>query len=259
MIDIIPFCTETDLLELRLRELDPIVDRWIVIQSRETHSGKPKPLIFDPQDARWAPWASRMETFIVPPITTQDPWRREQATRHIIPHLLSTVPDDVPVILSDVDEIPSAALLSAWAPELTYDRWVGFSMATFYYYLNLKGRRRSPGIALATSRTVCRWGGQHLRSQRLRTVPVGPIEGGWHFSWQGGTEAIQLKLTSFAHTEYDIPELTDVGHLLSCLQQHTPLFERGSTRFTPCPLSELPLDIQARPAAYAHLLLPEGP
>ena len=38
---------ELELLEVRLNELNPLVDKFILCESSTTHSGNPKPLYFD--------------------------------------------------------------------------------------------------------------------------------------------------------------------------------------------------------------------
>ena len=51
---------ELDLLEIRLNILDPYVDKFVIGQSRQTFSGKEKPLYFNLQDARWDKWREKI-------------------------------------------------------------------------------------------------------------------------------------------------------------------------------------------------------
>jgi beta-1,4-mannosyl-glycoprotein beta-1,4-N-acetylglucosaminyltransferase len=44
--DCFPFFNELELLELRLHELAPVVDRHVLVEATVTHSGQPKPLHF---------------------------------------------------------------------------------------------------------------------------------------------------------------------------------------------------------------------
>lgn len=46
IFDSFSFFNELDLLELRLKELDPVVDYFVLIESNLTHSKKPKPYIY---------------------------------------------------------------------------------------------------------------------------------------------------------------------------------------------------------------------
>ncbi|MHC4316254.1 MAG: hypothetical protein ACYSW3_27740 [Planctomycetota bacterium] len=45
--DCFMFFDELMLLEIRLKELDPVVDRFVLVEATHTHSGKPKRLYYD--------------------------------------------------------------------------------------------------------------------------------------------------------------------------------------------------------------------
>jgi beta-1,4-mannosyl-glycoprotein beta-1,4-N-acetylglucosaminyltransferase len=257
IVDCFPFFNELDILELRLRELDGLVDRFIAVQSVETHSGLPKPIYLDVEDARWAPWKGRLETTILPAMETTDRWVRERQTRHVLKDLLIHQHPDDAVIISDVDEIPSAELVAQQLAWLTPRQWVGFAAGCYFYYLNLRTPKPFRCIGLALAETVWRLGAQAIRDGKRRP-PVGPVAGGWHFTYQGGVEAIRMKLASFAHAEFDTPEMRNTSWLEDRIRTRRDLFRLGGRRFTHVPLSELPADVQARPHRYAHLLLPEA-
>ena len=44
IVDCIVFFNEFDLLEARLHELEPVVDRFVICEATKTFSGHPKPL-----------------------------------------------------------------------------------------------------------------------------------------------------------------------------------------------------------------------
>jgi hypothetical protein len=47
IIDCFTFFNELDMLEFRLTELDPYVDKFVIIESTKTFTGKPKPLYYN--------------------------------------------------------------------------------------------------------------------------------------------------------------------------------------------------------------------
>src|SRR5689334_8795561 len=49
-----PFNCELDLLEYRLRTMAPMVDLFVLLESPVTFSGKPKPLFYEANKARFA-------------------------------------------------------------------------------------------------------------------------------------------------------------------------------------------------------------
>lgn len=138
--------------------------------------------------------------------------------------------------------------------QVTSQAWVGWAADCFFYYLNLRTPKPFHCIALARVQTVRDIGAQTIRD-RKRRPPIGPIRGGWHFSYMGGVQAIQTKLAAFAHEEYDTPEMKNAAWLGDRIARRRDLYHLGGRKFTQVALSELPRDVQERPDHYAHMLL----
>jgi len=254
LIDCFSFFNELDLLALRLRVLDPVVTHFIAVQGEETHAGNPKPMYLDPADARWRTWAGRLSSVTVPRMPPDtDRWTREQQMRHVKAAALAPYATDDVVILSCADEIPDPRLFPALLPALSLDQWVGFLTACYYYYLDLRCPKAFHCIQLARVDTVRHYGAEAL-SVRRKTPPIGPIPGGWHFSYLGGVEAIRTKLGAFAHAEYDTPTYTNPDRLAHRIANHQDPITRD--RLLPAPLSELPDEVQQYPDRYAAFLRP---
>jgi len=269
IVDVFPFFNELDVLALRLRVLADVVDQHFVVQAMETHSGLPKPLYFNPDDERWRPWRDKLVNIVLPtlglPPTNENRWTREHYPREIIPTVLDLWHrhDDDLVLMSDVDEIPVPILLEAYADQVREEQWVGFRAACYYYYLNLRVPRPHKCIAFATAGYVRQMGGQYFRDRAHRPA-IGPVEGGWHFSWLGGVEAMITKLSSFAHSEFDTDKVKDPAHLARCINETRSFFPtvngrrtEHSGQFFQVPLRELPLEVFLYPERYHQHLLPE--
>ena len=54
------FYDEFDLLDIRLKELSGLVDRFVLIESNRTYTGKPKPLYFCENSERYVKYADRI-------------------------------------------------------------------------------------------------------------------------------------------------------------------------------------------------------
>jgi beta-1,4-mannosyl-glycoprotein beta-1,4-N-acetylglucosaminyltransferase len=266
IVDVFPFFNELDVLELRLRVLADVADLHYVVQAMETHAGHPKPLYFNPEDDRWRPWRDKLRNIVLPPMNVPalaSRWMREHQPRLIIASLLWQEPDETLVLMSDVDEIPNPLLIEQYAGQVTHRRWVGFRAACYYYYLNLRVPRPHKCIALARASRVRELGGQHFRDKAHRP-PIGPIDGGWHFSYLGGVDAIITKLSSFAHAEFDTDALKDPAYLRCCVAERRSFFPStvGGMQpehhgiFTQVALRELPLEVFLHPERYQHHLLP---
>jgi hypothetical protein len=258
IIDIFPFFNELDILELRLRELDNLVDKFILVQSVETFTGLPKPFYYDSSDIKWSQWKDKIIEIRVPHIETNDPWVREKAPRRIVRGYLSAFDKDDLVMISDVDEIPDKNVVRAVAQYINPDYWISFKHRTYFYYLNVCAPAYpSTGTVVApvsVGQEICL---QQLREKRRR--PVQRYSGGWHFTWQLPVERISTKLKSYAHTEWNIPELHDLNHLQDCVNRRVTFFKIDSkthpvTQLEVDNMLNLPQEVQMNLSRYSHKL-----
>ncbi|KAG0313686.1 hypothetical protein BGZ97_009993 [Linnemannia gamsii] len=68
VFDIIPFNDELDQLEIRLNELNPVVDTFVIIESEQTFSRLPKPLYYHINKHRFQDFQSKIIHIILPPM-----------------------------------------------------------------------------------------------------------------------------------------------------------------------------------------------
>jgi len=122
-----PFFNELDVLEVKLAEQAPWVDRFVFSEATTTYAGNPKPLYLTDALAagRFAEWADKITVVVVddaptigqPFQTFGDPerWRRENHQRACLARGLGDLePDDV-VCLSDLDEIVRGSIIRGYA------------------------------------------------------------------------------------------------------------------------------------------------
>lgn len=239
IIDCCTFFNELDLLEVRLHTLAPYVDAFVVVEADRTFQGARKEPTF--RDAQFE------ERFRVgkPVFTTcaclcdgnenyrqapfRSAWDREAHQRRAIintvDHALRRMEyrgprDEVRIILSDVDEIPD---LNGFADALDDDdnavnAAIAWKQTLFYYWVNLKCWEWTGSVScsLKTLREQFHNDLQYLRNRRHEIVRRAYMDGGWHFSFLGGAEAIREKILSFSHTEYikcSTPE--NISHALT--------------------------------------------
>lgn len=111
VIDAIIFSTELDLLEIRIRELLPVVDKFFIVESTTTFMGQPKQAVFGENRKRFAFAGDKivyelMRGEPLPP--GKSPWHNEIMLRSFMTGLLmrNGVDRGDMVIMSDCDEIP---------------------------------------------------------------------------------------------------------------------------------------------------------
>lgn len=109
-----PFLNELDVLEIRLAELDPVVDIFVLVEATMTHSGIPRDLVFpDHYRDRFSEWAHKIRYLVAGFSGAEANWARERSQREQLGRgLVGLRPDDL-VIVSDVDEVVSADTVRA--------------------------------------------------------------------------------------------------------------------------------------------------
>jgi beta-1,4-mannosyl-glycoprotein beta-1,4-N-acetylglucosaminyltransferase len=243
IIDCFTFFNELDLLEFRLKLLDPYVDHFIIAESNLTHSGLPKPYHFRADEKRYQPWLHKI-TYI--PIVQQTEglvfnkeevkynptsasWKLENEQRDALSVAGTMANDDDLIITGDLDEIPDPSMLKKLK---LGDSPVALSLLFHYYFMNCQNsgvERWWNGSIISTGKQFKGLSPQILRDNR-NNYPV-IKKAGWHFSYLGGLEKIKYKLRSFAHTEFNKEEYLQDEHILQSLEEGKDILKRPGVSF----------------------------
>lgn len=209
IVDCFPFFRELDLLELRLRTLESVVDRFVIAEAITTHTGAPKPLYFSENRERFARWNDRIVHLVDRGDTVSEAWLIEWRQRDLLADSLAGLDPDDLVVMSDVDEIPTPESLRVRpAP----GELLVFEQELSYYAANFRHRDRCLGSRAFRAGDFPRWGSMHA----IRTVTDAGTRvpsAGWHFTFLGDRENARTKLLSTPHVEYGIPYYRDAARL----------------------------------------------
>jgi beta-1,4-mannosyl-glycoprotein beta-1,4-N-acetylglucosaminyltransferase len=202
--DCILFSNEVDLLYLRLSELDPVVDDFVIIQATTTFQGAERQIVSLESDARLEQFSAKLRHIVVDDLPRgTSPWFAEYVQRNRVREALvgQAEPDDL-IVLSDVDEIPSRAAVEQ-ARMIDRSQVGAFNMRFFYYGLNWEVPFGFRAAKVFRAEAL-----SHVSTQELRSCRPDIIfrESGWHFSYfykrRELVQEIQKKAGSFAHTEF---------------------------------------------------------
>lgn len=242
--DCVPFFNEFDQLRLRIACLEDAVDRFVVMEAHQTHTGKPKPLYLAESGAADLLQHPKVTVRAVDLPVGYSHWEREQYQRDAIgPALkdLGAVSEDL-ILVSDVDEIPTIAAVQRAREALAEARErtiLVCEQRLFYFRLNyeLVWSRKVPWLGTVAARfghapsvnglrtTARNTRGRHAqgfdRGARVFRVP----DAGWHFSYLGGDEALDLKLASYAHQEASVQRRRGVS-VRALIDARASLFPR---------------------------------
>jgi beta-1,4-mannosyl-glycoprotein beta-1,4-N-acetylglucosaminyltransferase len=245
--DCFPFFNELDVLEIRLNELDPVVDHFVLCEATVTHRGQPKPLVFQENRERFARFLPKIIHVVVDDMPQgkfreADFWVKEKFQRMALMRGLTSARDEDFVILSDLDEIPSAKAVAAGIAR--NDRSVTvFDLVYCCFFVNLINTRiwqraRMARFGDIRSLQMLRSGGpqwhpepnqrglwrriRHLRRTMLATrLPRSWViieDAGWHFTSLNGLAAVYEKFNSYAHVRDDVSELGLARRILRLLE-----------------------------------------
>ena len=228
------FFDEEMLLDLRLNILDKFVDKFVIVESSYTHSGKEKKLIFDIN--KYSKFKKKINYIVLkdPPkgieeINNNDSkgeisrkeilnaLKRENLQRDTIFNGLTDADKNDWIIISDLDEIPDLSNVNF---NNIKNKIIFFKQKVFYYKLNLE-LKNLRWIGTKACRKKHLKSPQWLRNLKDKIYPKWRVDilfsekkysdiffienGGWHFSFVKKPEDIEKKLKSYLHhREYDI-------------------------------------------------------
>ncbi len=256
--DCFPFFNELELLNIRLNELGDTVDKFVLIEADRTFSNKLKPFHFTERRAFFDRWKERI-VVVKAMLKPEGPWQIEAAQRELAweaVRRLGAKSNDV-LMLSDVDEIPSANAVKVGLEHVA-DGDVCCEQRMYQYYLNSFIGDGWRGTRLATVGQIER---DKLTMQGLRHKEPKVLlkNAGWHFGFMGGSEKISVKIKSYAHTEFDLPQYTDIEGIEARMKAGGDPFDRSLAivkKAATVPLDELPAYVEGNPNIFAGWLKP---
>lgn len=219
--DCFTFYDETLLLEIRLNELYQHVDKFVLVESTHSFSGKPKPLYYDQvkNNKVFAPFRDKVIHIIFEMCPKPNRWDNEDDQRNKIKDgLIQAEPDDI-IIVSDIDEIINPQVLPFIKQVYVPGR---LEMKNYYYYFNCRSKYDwcYPAFCRFHDYLTARF----LRNSNYHQVIIS--NAGWHFGYLMSPERISLKLETFSHSEFDTDFYKDTERITKCMNSNTDLFGR---------------------------------
>ena len=211
--DCFTFFNESELLEIRLEELGPIVDKFVICEGTYAHGGNPKPLNFNINN--YPKFKDKIIYLVDDDFPFKDnvevkkggnAWINENHQRDYMKKGLTELKDNDYIIVSDLDEIPSRTGVEQAIELLNDKNLVEFQHKTYYYFVNYYVLDAPGGIILKGNRFKTEFKGspQAIRNRWGMSLPnYLKLKSGWHFGYLGGVEKVIYKLKNFAHQEYN--------------------------------------------------------
>ena len=273
---------ELDLLELRMHTLNNVVEKFVIVESPVTHSGKPKPMHFTDNRHRFAKFEHKIIHLVYPGYYIDDStkhtevvWYNENTQRNTILDCLKIAkPSDGILFISDVDEIVKPEkLLEGKRLYLESGSLVNFGLEQCMYYMNynFKGFKQIRGSMLyneARAKEIYARQNHHdysISGVRWHMVADGteshwPVvwDAGWHFSTLGDPNSIRYKLESNAHRFCDTEEYKNIDRINQCISDGIHVYDMDrytDTKLVKRELEFLPKYVQDNLEKFSKYIL----
>ena len=247
IFDSFMYFNEASLLKLRLEELNPYVDCFLVVEADQTFTGHDKPLYFDqvPYEIL-KPYADKIARVSVSfPRPNMTPWERETYQRNALIQPEMTA-DDI-VVLSDADEIPApwSIIWYAQDPDNTPKQ---LDVDQYFWNLNWKvpahcNQGARPVISYVRDVTT-------VQAMRADTSMERVPNSGWHFSFfLEDSEGMITKVKSYSHTEMDQAKFLEEEKIKDRITLGIDPFDRFPLKYVPIGETH-PKSVRSNPDNY---------
>jgi len=241
IVDAFTFLNEKELVELRIKYLNDLIDYFVIIEADVTHTGKPKnwnfPNILNKELKEYSHKIQyhKMKLDLEKAEQEKSPnyvggirgrsWKAENMQRNYIKKACEKFSSNDIIIISDMDEIPSREKVSfIKSCDFKTIAPVAFDQSLFHLnckYLNLE---RWIGSIVVTKELIDKYEPQVFRDYKNRVSCF--TNAGWSFSSFGGAKRVREKFEAFAHDEYNKNEYTNDDHIHKSAELGTDLFYR---------------------------------
>ena len=221
--------SELDMLEVRLHEMNDVVDYFVIVESKVSHTNNPKPLYYKAAADRFRQFAAKIIYVELESLEGDTAWDREHYQRNCLFTFglhnkgQEARTGDI-VILSDLDEIAkpkwvaALKLCTGYASQLTLE--AHWSMYSFDNEVQNVIWQKAKAFVYNEDEAVV------AESLRFRTDLQTLSDAAWHCSWCfSNVSTFQEKMQSFAHEEVNDPSITP-EHIATCVQEGRDIFSR---------------------------------
>lgn len=242
ILDCFIFYNELDLLKLRLEYYFDLVDKFVIVEAKESFTKNKKSLFFEENKVLFEKYKEKIIYSFIEEYPYQNPWENEFYMRSYFKQLIKNIAnDDDLIVLSDIDEIINIPSILA---NYKINRPTFIEMHCYYYFLNLRSTEIISIPLIVPYKYIkdedC--GNRYQLKKKLDydTIYIKDINTGGHFTYQFGLniEKYILKVKNFSHQEYNTSYFMNKNRIKFCIKYGKDLFERHFF-YTIIPLSEI--------------------
>ena len=237
IFDCITFFNENYIFNLRYNILKDFVDYFVICESKYDHKGNSKKINFINKSEFDS---SKIIHLVLEKSFPKDsnPWQNQATQRDFMLQNLQLAGSEDYIFFSDPDEIPDPKIFKEFKLEKKYGI---FMQKSFVFKFNIFNSYETPweGSRVCKKKNLnsIDFMRQEVRKKNLdygfwRVDKEKSIQiyenAGWHFNNILSPEDISKKLKTFAHTEYNRDEFTNIDAIKNNIHEMRDLFDKGN-------------------------------
>jgi FkbM family methyltransferase len=235
--DCVNFFNEVEILHLRLDYLYDVVDKFVIVESLDSHSKRyrKKEYIFIKNKHIYEPYMDKIIYLQIDNLPYDgdkgNKWLNENYQKNYCKKGIKKANSNDWIMYSDLDEIPSKDGIE-FMKKNTLNisvKIVTFSQKLFYYYVNVLQKQIWGGtVAIRKTNFINMMNLRKLRTSKKYSI----IEnGGWHYTYQGGVDMIYQKMMSYAESIQN-NKYIDKNNIYKSLESNSDLLGRNNNEFS---------------------------
>ena len=274
--DCFTFFNELDLLEIRLNVLDNVVDKFVLVEMSKTHTGKDKAFVFEENKQRFAKFLNKIIHIKVdkyPCLEESEEdilgnkWILENYQRDLIMEGLVGCNENDIIMISDLDEIPNPKVVKKYKGQ---GIWV-LEQRMMYYYINnicYTNPTWRSGTRISTL-GILKDPKQHMPQKEFYQFSSYGLptyfrfckgkyisNGGWHFSYCGGVDAIIKKRQAIVEQQFNNEKNMSPEYIEKKIKMGQDILDRDTLKYRVVPLdNSFPKYIIENKLKYKHLII----
>jgi beta-1,4-mannosyl-glycoprotein beta-1,4-N-acetylglucosaminyltransferase len=235
VIDSFIFYNELDMLNMRLHELNDVVDYFILVEANKTFTNNNKEYFFEKNKEKYDKFLHKIIHIKVDDMPentgNKDNWDREHYQRNQIKRGLNQLDlnDEDIIILCDVDEIPKVDTIIN-IKNLKINGIYKLEMDLYYYNFQNKMEDLWPLARVFNYGNIKNTSYidylTNIRSLKDFNNNNTIKNGGWHLSYFGDVDFIINKIKQFSHQEFNTEKIINKESLQKLINNNEDLFYR---------------------------------
>lgn len=256
------FYNELDILDIRLHELNSVVDKFVICEAPITFMGRPKEFIFEKYKKKFSKFLNKIIYYKIPLSKLKqfynndgkvtNPWlvefyQRDYAFNEMLKNNI-VFKNDI-FICGDIDEIPDRNIVIKFLNDKLDKAQIITKLFRYYYNLYFQDWKH---LFICDVKTIINFDGVNNVRRNCNNFPL--LAGGWHFSSVGNIDQIMNKLSNFSHAK-EHKDKINIKRIKSRIERRLHPIKNNKNKGCIVSINNMPEYIRKNKSHFKNLLL----